>query len=252
MNTRYEQKKISEGYSFVIGCDEVGRGSLAGPVVAAAVALPLRVESGKLKVIKSAGIRDSKLLTAKKREELSAVIKENCLMWSIGEVSSEVIDKINIHQATLLAMKKAVEGVAKSLSLLNPEFFTLSTISQSKDYPEFGTTRLVRKNVSASRLTGRNNIVKTFLYIDGKFIIPNLQMEQEAIVRGDNKVLSVAAASIVAKVYRDELMESLGVLYPEYNFAKHKGYGTLDHRRMIKKYGLSLIHRKSFCKNLNV
>ncbi len=247
MNTKYEQKKIKEGYQFVIGCDEVGRGSLAGPVVAAAVAfapasLKLSAKGGSAsggKVIKLAGIKDSKLLSAKKREELAEVIKQNALAWSIGEVPPEMIDKINIHQATLLAMQKAVEGLIEFLDLSFPEFFTSGAPLQNKKYPE-------------SRLAGQSGMVKVYLYIDGKFTILNLHMKQEAVVRGDNKVLSVAAASIIAKVYRDELMESLGVLYPKFNFAKHKGYGTLHHRKMIKKHGLSPIHRKSFCKNLSV
>ena len=93
---------------------------------------------------------------------------------------------------------------------------------------------------------------KTFVTIDGKFTIPNLNIEQEAVVDGDNKILSIAAASIIAKVYRDELMRKLHQQYPIYNFAQHKGYGTLFHRTMILQNGLSPIHRSSFCKNLTV
>ena len=211
MTFKYENQQLSGGYNYIIGCDEVGRGSLAGPVVAAAVILP--VESYKVhKVIKFKEIRDSKLLSAEKREELSEFIKKHSL-WSIGVVSQSLIDKINIHNASLLAMKKAIDGL-----LCHPALDAGSS----------------------------------FIAIDGKFPIPNINHQQEAIIDGDNKVLSIAAASIIAKVYRDNLMRNLHQDYPVYNFAQHKGYGTEYHRAMISSYGLSPIHRLSFCRNLAV
>ena len=221
MNTKYENKKLAEGFQFIVGCDEVGRGSLAGPVVAAAVVFDrLKIKDKGLRIV---DIKDSKLLTAGKREELADNIKTYSLSWSIGEVSSAVVDKINIHNATLLAMQKAVENLFAVMP---------------------GKYKQIK--------TGWENPSKTFIFIDGRFIIPGIKHKQQAIVGGDNKILSVAAASIVAKVYRDELMRNLDMQYPKYGFATHKGYGTLHHRKMIKKYGLSPIHRASFCKNLSV
>lgn len=213
MDTNFEKKKIQEGFLGVIGCDEVGRGCLAGPVVAAAVIFNCeslnRINKIDEDLIEQ--IKDSKLLTPKKREELAKFIKESSI-WSIAEVDEKIIDEINIHRASLLAMKKAVER------LLLPS-------------PAQGDS-------------GQMLIV-----IDGKFKIPEFNMKQEAIVGGDNKVLSIAAASIIAKVYRDELMQKLHEQFPEYNFSKHKGYATLHHREMIKKHGLTPRHRLSFCKS---
>lgn len=223
MNTKFERQKYKQGFQFVIGCDEVGRGSLAGPVTACAVILDCsklhKIDQNLLKQVK-----DSKQLSAKKREELASFIKQNFL-WAIGEVSYKTIDKINIHNATLLAMKKAVIKLTSAYS-----------------------HELAHKGQ------------RGFLAIDGRFIIPNFakaskgghkfDMEQEAIIKGDNKIFSIAAASIVAKVYRDELMRKLNKKYPQYGFALHKGYGTLQHLNMVKQHGLSLIHRKSFCRKL--
>jgi len=154
-------------------------------------------------------IKDSKLLLQDKREELSNHIKEHCLGWGIGVISEKVIDKINIHNASLLAMQKAVKNL----------WFSYSS--------EF-----------------KNGII---VAVDGKFTIPNLSMQQEAIIDGDNKILSIAAASIIAKVYRDNLMQKLHVKFPEYNFAQHKGYATQNHREAIAKFDLTPLHRLSFC-----
>ncbi len=223
MTFNYENKKLKQGF-VTIGCDEVGRGSLAGPVVAAAVALP-KIGSG-LKVYKD--IKDSKLLTPQKRKELSAAIKE-CAVWSIAEVSQKAIDEINIHNATLLAMRKAVQDLFRHCE-------------------EFATKRSQGKvKIASLPLVARNDVC---VLIDGRFTIPNFHMKQEAIVGGDNKVLSIAAASIIAKVYRDELMGKQDEKFPNYNFFRHKGYGTLHHRSMILKYGLSPLHRVSFCTKL--
>jgi ribonuclease HII len=205
MNLRYENQKTSRGYKFIIGCDEVGRGCLAGPVVAAAVVFNFKSRPKWLSEIK-----DSKQLLPEKREYLSEKIKSQAV-WSIGEVSSDRVDEINIHNASLLAMKRAIEKLP----------------------------------LGAYRSSH-------FLYVDGKFLVPNIKIDQEAIIGGDNKVLSVAAASIIAKVYRDKLMQKLHEQYPIYNFLQHKGYATLYHRKMIIQNGLSPIHRLSFCQNLSV
>jgi ribonuclease HII len=205
MSPRYERNKIKQGYTYVIGCDEVGKGSLAGPVVAASVIMKLEAWNMKHK------IKDSKLLSAKRREELDGLIKNRALAWAIEKVNHTIIDKINIHQATLLAMRKSLEKL-------------LAVVSGKQQ--------------------------KVFVFVDGQFKIPGCQYEQEPVVDGDNKVLSVAAASIIAKVYRDRLMTKLHKKYPIYNFAQHKGYGTLYHRQMIIKHGLSPVHRLSFCNHL--
>ncbi len=212
MDIIFENKKIREGFWGVIGCDEVGRGCLAGPVVAAAVILDLErlSKSHKIDQDSTNQIKDSKLLTPKKREELAKFIKD-CSIWSIAEVEEKIIDEINIHQASLLAMKKAVKGLL------------------SQGFAQWG------------------NNGRVLVAIDGKFTIPEFNMKQEAVVGGDNKILSIAAASIIAKVYRDELMQKLHEQFPEYNFFKHKGYATLHHREMIKKHGLTPRHRLSFC-----
>jgi ribonuclease HII len=228
MNFKYENKKNLEGYTQIIGCDEVGRGCLAGPVVAAAVVL---TANNKLK---SKDIKDSKLLSVAKREELAENIKTYALAWSIGEVSQEVIDKINIHNATLLAMRRAFEGLAINVCSVIP------SASEGSLQPSAALSRDDTKGV--------------MIAIDGKFTIPemNNNIKQEAIVDGDNKIISIAAASIIAKVYRDELMQKLDKKYPIYNFARHKGYATLFHRTMILQNGLSPIHRKTFCKKLEI
>ncbi len=242
MNTKYETKKFKQGFNLVIGCDEVGRGSLAGPVVAGAIIFDCsklsRIDQKLFKEIK-----DSKLLSAKKREELAKIIKEN-FSWAIGLASEKEIDKINVHHATLLAMKRAVSKLlchCEECSRLQiRRSFSeggRSNPKQSRDCHTLGCTR-VRNN---------KNII---LLIDGKFTIPSLNIPQEAIVDGDAKIFSIAAASIVAKVYRDELMTKLDKKYPEYGFGQNKGYGTLHHRKNIKKNGVSKVHRKSFCKNI--
>lgn len=202
MNAGYETKKLKMGFDFVIGCDEVGRGCLAGPVVAAAVVLDL----SKVKLLK--GVDDSKVLSVQQRELFDEIIRGHCVSFGIGVVGEMVIDKINIHHASLLAMQKAV----KSLSTI--------VASETKKY---------------------------HLAVDGKFLIPNLLTSQEAVVDGDAKILSIAAASIVAKVYRDDLMSKLHIKHPEYGFNAHKGYATFHHREMLRKHGLSPIHRLSFC-----
>ncbi|MCL5009269.1 MAG: ribonuclease HII [Patescibacteria group bacterium] len=204
MNLNFEKTKLKNGICYVIGCDEVGRGSLAGPVVACAVALDLNCKSKGLEEVK-----DSKRLLPAKRRELSVLIKEKVFAWAVAEAQPATIDKINIHHATLLAMRRAVEKILQAVP---------------------SETCLV--------------------CVDGKFLIQKVATKQQAIVGGDNKIFSIAAASILAKVHRDQLMQKLDQTYPEYGFAKHKGYGTLHHRRAIKKFGMSPVHRQTFCSHL--
>lgn len=184
----------------VIGVDEVGRGCLAGPVVAAAVIIPQEFDWLDQ-------VKDSKKLTAKKRESLAETIKTECY-FSIKEVSVEYIDKVNILWASLEAMRLAVEGL----------FFE----------------RALKKSMPI------------IVLVDGNHKIPNLALPQEAIPNGDNIHKSIAAASIIAKVYRDSLMVELDKEYPEYGLRRHKGYGTSEHREAIMVHGPSPIHRRTF------
>lgn len=202
----FEKRILSRGYSYVVGCDEVGRGALAGPIVAAAV-----IWNAECKMMNAelSEVQDSKLLSATKREALVFHIKHHALAWNIASVSPQVIDKINIHQANLLALYRAVEGVHKKLKGLHKS--------------------------------------KTYTLVDGRFTIPQLQGAQQAVVDGDAKVFSIAAASILAKVYRDELMMKQDLKFPGYYFSNHKGYGTELHRTAIAALGLTSIHRQTFC-----
>lgn len=189
-----------------VGTDEVGRGCLAGSVVAAAVILP----EGNFPWIEE--IKDSKLLTAKKRAYLSDKILEHSIS-SIREVSVELIDQMNILYASLYAMKLSVEDV----------YF----ISPAEKKPNL------------LLLDGNHTIP----VVDGWLSVP---VEQRAIVDGDNLHKSIGAASIIAKVYRDNLMVELDKVYPNYGFAGHKGYGSSKHRQAIMEFGPTPEHRKTF------
>lgn len=209
-NLSEEKKLWKEKYDFVIGLDEAGRGPLAGPVVAAAVCINRKIDFKNNSFLKK--INDSKKLSAKKREELYKKITKNLdIKWGIGVVSEKIIDKINILEATKLAMEKALRQ------------------AQGKLF------RQAQGNLNK----------KEFLILDGNFKI-NSKIPQKNIIKGDQKVLSIAMASIIAKVYRDKLMTKIHKKYPEYGFLQHKGYGTSAHYAMIKKHGVSVIHRKSF------
>lgn len=193
---KYENEALSKGYNNICGVDEAGRGPLAGPVCAAAVILP------KGEIIE--GVNDSKKLTEKKREALYDVIKEKAVAYSIAFATVEEIEEMNILNATMLAMKRAVEGL---------------------------------------------DVPADFAMIDGNKI-PDLNIPAEYVIKGDANSMSIAAASILAKVTRDRLCTDYDKEYPQYGFAKHKGYGTKLHREMILKYGPCKIHRMSFLKKL--
>jgi ribonuclease HII len=188
-----EQDLYAKGHTGVCGVDEVGRGPLAGPVVAAAVILPMGI------VIP--GVNDSKKLSAAQRDEVFAEIVELGLPLAVGIIDHETIDKINILRASLMAMRKAVME-------LNP--------------------------------------APDVLLIDGSFGIPNLPQAQFAIVSGDARCKSIGAASIIAKVTRDRIMDHYQTLYPDFSFAEHKGYPTPAHLAELEKCGPCAIHRKSF------
>jgi len=186
----FERKYEDLGY--VCGIDEVGRGPLAGPVVAGAVILP--------RDCKILYLNDSKQLSAKKRDELYDVIMENAVAVGIGMASPERIDEINILQATYEAMRQAISKLS----------------------------------------------VQPQLFLNDAVTIPEVQIPQVPIIKGDAKSVSIAAASIVAKVTRDRMMEEYDKVLPEYGFASNKGYGSAAHIEALKKYGPSPIHRKTF------
>jgi ribonuclease HII len=208
-NLREEKKLWKKGIKRVVCLDEAGRGPLAGPVVAAAVMLnsKFKMQNAKLK-FKIQNLRDSKKLTVKQREEWYKILTKNPkIEWGIGKVSEKVIDKINIKNAAELAMEKALKNLEKKM----------------------------KKKAD-------------FLIIDGNHISSkNLKTRKyKLIVKGDEKVFSCAAASILAKVTRDRIMMCYHKKYPKYRFDLHKGYPTKFHLKMLKKYGPCKIHRKSF------
>lgn len=189
-----EKSFYEKGYKYICGVDEAGRGPLCGPVLAAAVILP----EGKC----IEGINDSKKLSEKKREKLYDEIMENAIAVGVGLSDVDVIEDVNILNATKLAMKQAIDNL---------------------------------------------NVKPDYVLIDGNQMI-NIDIQGETVVSGDAKSESIAAASIIAKVTRDRLLIEYDKKYPEYGFSKHKGYGTKVHIEAIKEYGLTPIHRESFCK----
>lgn len=196
------QEKLAKTFSsdICIGVDEVGRGCLAGPVVAAAIAF---------RNVKNLAIRDSKELSEKKRREIFTKILEYKLFFGVGLVSQHTIDKINILNATKLAMRKAILKCTKEISKI---------------------------------LTPKNPLI----LIDGNFIVNDIGYRQISIVNGDSKIAVIAASSIIAKVVRDEMMRALDKIYPQYLFSKNKGYGTKEHIIAISKFGFSSLHRLTF------
>lgn len=193
---QYERALQAKGLQYIAGVDEVGRGPLAGPVVCAAVIMPL--DEDKLVI----GVDDSKKLSEKKREQLAEEIKARALCYTIVEIDEKTIDEINILEATRLGMKKAIEGLE-----IPPE----------------------------TVLTDGNMTIDT-------------HFSQHSVIHGDALSYSIGAASIIAKVYRDHLMDEFAKTYPHYSFEKNKGYGTAAHIQGIKEHGLCPIHRRTFTK----
>jgi len=192
------EEKLWLAYKYVAGLDEAGRGALAGPVCVGAVILP---DDNPLLLQALSGVRDSKQLSPRQRDQLNPRIKEISRGWGVGFASSDEIDALGIVPATRLAASRALQSVSL--------------------FPDF-------------------------LLTDFRLELPELDVSQAALVKGDQRSLSIASASILAKTARDELMMELDGWYPQYGFARHKGYGTLTHRRMIAKLGFSPIHRKTF------
>ena len=175
------------------GCDEVGRGCLSGPVVAAAVILPLDYTHRWL--------TDSKQLSKAKRETIRKDIIKDAISYAIAEISNEEVDKINVLQASLLGMHRALDQLVQ---------------------------------------------IPELILVDGNKFIPYKDIPYECIIKGDGKYMSIAAASILAKTYRDDLMEKLSISHPEYGWERNVGYPTKQHRNAIEKYGITPYHRKSF------
>lgn len=194
LKLKIERELLSGGAKYICGVDEVGRGPLAGPVVCAAVIMPLD------DII--TGVDDSKKLSAKKREELSEKILKKAIACRICRIEPQEIDEINILQATRLCMKNAIEGL---------------------------------------------EVAPDYVITDGNMTL-DIAIPQRSLVKGDALSYSIGAASIVAKVYRDKLMEEYDALYPQYDFKKNVGYGTAEHIAAIKQFGLCPIHRRSFTK----
>ena len=187
----YEHLAYKEGASFIAGVDEVGRGPLAGPVVAAAVILPKNIED--------LGFDDSKKLSASKREEIYRLIQEKAIAIGIGIVDADIIDQVNIYQASRLAMQQAVSELK-----IQPDYLLIDAMKIDVNTPQIG------------------------------------------IIKGDAKSISIAAASIVAKQVRDQMMQEFDELYPGYDFSNNAGYGTPKHLEGLKTKGICPIHRKTF------
>lgn len=206
--TLTEEEKLWRQGVLLVGVDEAGRGPLAGPVVACALAFDMR-DKKTMEFIPELGIDDSKKVSEKNRERIFEILTTHTsVWWGIGQEDERTIDTMNILQASLSAMRKAVLALEKKHTAPHT----------------------------------------TYLYIDGREIIPDMTADQKAVIGGDAKVLSIAAASIIAKVTRDRLMHQYAEKYPQYRFEKHKGYGTKLHFDLIKKHGMSPIHRRSFLK----
>lgn len=205
----YEERKLwSKGIEFVIGVDEVGRGAFAGPIVAAGVVFPqIKRISKKLAFLKE--INDSKLLKAGIRRRLAKRIKNYSALWTIEKVDIQTINKIGIGRANKMVFRKVVKNLLSQMGG-SEKYFLLSD-----GYPV--------KNIKRIGLS-----------------------KQLGIIDGDKKSITIAAASIIAKVHRDSLMRAFSKEYRHYNFSKNKGYGTKYHQKALKIYGLSRIHRTSF------
>jgi ribonuclease HII len=189
----FERSARAAGARRIAGLDEAGRGPLAGPVVAAAVVLP--------EDLLIPGVRDSKQLNEDQRESLYVLITSSAIAYGIGVVDERTIDDVNIREASIIAMERALEA-----------------ITPAPDH----------------------------LLIDGNFTLPRIPLPQRPIIKGDCLSHSIAAASILSKVTRDRLMRDLHERYPQYNFQKHKGYGTKEHIELIRLHGPCVAHRKSF------
>lgn len=203
-NLLYEKQMLRDGFARILGMDEVGRGAWAGPVTVGAVALPLNTPK-LMQVLK--GVRDSKQLSPRQREQMIRTIEGTALAWGIGSADNQEIDNLGINPATRLAMQRALDDTRQRFPTFEPDCLFLDSML----WPE--TVR---------------------------------QIPQVSILHGDSLSLSIAAASIIAKVWRDALMRDLDTELPQYQFGVHKGYGTAQHQSALKSYGPSPLHRTSY------
>ena len=263
--TRLEEMKSfdmekSDGFKYVVGVDEVGRGPLAGPVVVCAVIMP--------KDWDVPGINDSKKLTENRRNELALKIKDRSVAIGLGFVNSKKIDRFNIRNATKMAMiiavRRCIENFQEQgygsdeIKDYETKNVDLPAIENRSRETGAGMTFDVDSNEDLDKALKKSRIK---ILIDGDMEIPLEQLEadfdkegftisQETVIKGDSKSLAIGAASIVAKVARDEFMKEYSKRAPEFGFEKHKGYGTKAHYEAISSYGLSPIHRKTFLKKV--
>lgn len=201
-STKHEKKYYALGCRHIIGIDEAGRGPWAGPVSAGAVCLPLD-HTDLTQALK--GVRDSKQLSARQRDNVYETIKEVALAWGIGHSTAQEIDEIGIVPATILAMTRALDAALKDA-----------------------------------------DFTPDCLFIDD-MILPELRhVHQVSMIEGDSRSLSIAAASVLAKVWRDTYMLEIDAEFPQYGFAEHKGYGTAKHQAALKKYGVTPVHRQYY------
>ncbi|MFH0856826.1 MAG: ribonuclease HII [bacterium] len=209
----YEKKLFSQGYNFIAGVDEAGRGAWAGPLVAATVIMP------RGKIIE--GVRDSKLISPENREILCEKIKETAVSWAVGIINIDFINKYNIGRANVKAFELAIENLD-----IKPDYVMIDGVLKLK--------------MADGRHNGRDALqcVSTAGINCGGAIV-----EYESIKDGDAKIYSIAAASIIAKVTRDEILKKEHLKFPEYGFDKHKGYGTKFHQDALRKHGICEIHR---------
>jgi len=232
-NFDLEKKIINSGTDFVIGIDEAGRGPLAGPVVASAVLLKNKnLLDEKYEIKELDLIRDSKTLSAKQREKIFDFIHEHFHV-GVGICNHETIDRINILEASFLAMKEAINSLAREIT-------NYKLPARNASHSDSGGQ--IPNKKQKLKLEIQNSII----LVDGNKAIPNCSYRQEAVIGGDGIVKSISAASIVAKVSRDKIMLEAHEKYPEYGFDKHKGYGTKLHMEKIRECGPCKIHRKSF------
>ncbi len=212
-----EKKLFKSGYGYICAVDEVGMGCLAGPVVVCAVGMTNHFyNKHHKKLIK---MRESKLLPSHQREKFAKeLLKEKDLVYAISSVSPKVIDKINIYQAARLGMKNAIKKLECSGLKVEGSNKPLST----------------------------SHFLRSIVLVDGKTKIRGVDYEQMPIVKGDRKIFAIACASVIAKVFRDKLMDKYAKKYPGYGFEKHKGYGTKYHQAQLVVLGPCEIHRRSF------
>jgi len=245
-----EKKLLKRGYKVIVGIDEAGRGPLAGPVVACAVTLKCHPElvSGSKEIPDQVRndkdlwnlVRDSKKLSEKQRERVFDFIQENFYV-GVGICDHKTVDRINILEATFLAMKKAVANLVRNI-----EHETWNIKQKNTCHSRLGRESSHKSKFISLDSRFRGNDKSIIILVDGNKKIPNLSMEQKAVIRGDRIVKSISAASIIAKVTRDRIMLDMHKKYPAYGFDKHKGYGTKMHFKTLKKNGPCEIHRQSF------